>query len=72
MALYQIITLSLSLLTAIVTISMFIAIKFNDVKHIQKIEESVTKIQKQVNRMSRKYIKLDVRCKERHKVGKKR
>jgi len=60
-----------SAICAVMSVVVFITIKFNDIKHIQiaveKIEKAVEFIKADTARMKTRITKMEVRCQERHK-----
>ena len=70
-------------ISAIVSVIVYITVKFNDIKHIQKsveqIEKTVTELgktvssdhentQKEITNLMITMTKITVRCKERHRI----
>ena len=69
---WQMISAISSVLALIVSSAMFIAIKFNDVKHIQlaveRIEKSVKIMTEDTTKLKITVAETLVRCNERHRV----
>jgi len=71
---WQMISAIGSVLALIVSSAMFIAIKFNDVKHIQlaveRIEKSVKIMTEDTTKLKITVAEVLVRCNERHRTAK--